>query len=80
MNKFLIGFMLLTASFASIAANGTPEARNCPAGVAPLSCRTQCDSANGTWDGTARTCTAIWANVANPGVYGGIQRKIEKKR
>jgi hypothetical protein len=80
MNKFLIGFMLLTVSFASIAANGTPEARNCPAGVAPLSCRSQCDSAQGTWDGTARTCTAVWANVANPGLYGKIKLKIETKK
>ena len=80
MNKFLIGFMLLTASFASIAANGTPEARNCPSSAAATTCRSQCDDAHGTWDGGARTCTAVWANVANPGVYGGIQRKIEKKR
>lgn len=79
MNKFLIGFMLLTASFASIAANGTAEARTCKAGAAATTCRSQCDDAHGTWDGTARTCTAVWGNIA-PGLYGGIQKKIETKR
>lgn len=80
MKKFLIGFMLLTASFSSIAANGNPEARNCPSSAPATTCRSQCDSAHGTWDGTARTCTAVWANVANPGVYGNVRLKVETKK